>query len=226
MDAAEWTLTIIVVIAYLLFPATIVFFYLKRTCGKNAQKVDEQVDHPINVWGIRITILFVIAAMVLTAIFPDTFTFSWKDDVFKNSKNRSTWSLVMLIIGAIILYIADFLLIWTLYNLGRMWTMLVSKVNDAQLVTSGPYQLARHPMYCSVIIYFIGYLIISGGWLVEIMFIFHFAFVITRIRNEERVLIQQFGSQYIEYMNQRGAFCPCTQCDCGISYQERSAVLL
>ena len=95
----------------------------------------------------------------------------------------------MIIIGVLIMFIGDFLLIWTLYNLGRMWTMLVSKVNNAELVTTGPYQLARHPMYCSVIIYFIGYLITSGGWFVEIMFIIHFIFVVTRIRNEERVLI-------------------------------------
>lgn len=226
MDAVNLIFTIIVIIAYLLFPATILFFYLKRSCGQNAQQVNEQVDHPINVWGIRITILFVLAAMVLTEIFPDTFTFSWEDDVFRNTKNASTWNLVMIIIGTIILFIADFSLIWTLYHLGRMWTMLVSKVNDAHLVTNGPYKLARHPMYLSVIIYFIGYLITSGGWFVEIMFIVHFAFVVSRIRNEERVLIQQFGNEYIEYMHERGAFCPCTTCDCGISQQERNGVLL
>ena len=92
--------------------------------GLKRAKVDEQVDHPINVWGIRITILFVIGAMILTFFFPDTFTFSWEHDVFQNSKNRSKWNLLMILIGTLILYIGDFLLIWTLYNLGRMWTML------------------------------------------------------------------------------------------------------
>ncbi len=48
-----------------------------------------------------------------------------------------------------------------------------------------------------------------------------------RIRQEERLMIREFGDEYIQYMKRTGAFCPWTVCDCGVDYnKEEKEVLL
>eukprot|EP01084_Bolivina_argentea_P157902 275129_1 len=227
---ALWILSMV---ANCIFGLTIIYFYLKRSCGKNKQKVIQRVETSLNLWGIRISILFVLISIIISSMWPQYFTFygEWKHahwDIFDgmNANKARTYTYIIMSFGITLMFIGDILLIWTLYNLGRMWTMLVATVENAELITTGPYQLARHPMYTSIIIFWIGYLLGIGQWLTWICGDVAFIFAITRIRNEERVLIKQFGQEYIDYMNTRGAFCCYTFCDCGIGAQERQVTLL
>eukprot|EP01084_Bolivina_argentea_P255398 429551_1 len=227
MTDTDLAISIFTILPIFLFPTISLYFYLKKTFGSNKQKVIEVVDSKINVCGLRIMLMVVcIIVIPLTIIYPQYFTFSWKDDVFQDIQNASIYENVVIIFGIIILFISDILVGWTLYHLGRMWTMLVSKVENPKLITTGPYKLARHPMYTSFIIYFIGFLIATQLWLICIVAIIHFSFAAIRIRKEERILISQFGNEYIQYMNARGAFCPCTICDCGLSQSERTNMYL
>eukprot|EP00483_Globobulimina_turgida_P008212 UN08228 len=218
------TLYCLYMIENLIFGFTLLYFYIKRTRGKNKQKVVETMETSTNLWGIRISIFALIVSNIPSAIWPQYLTFpgDWNNghwDIFNeinvDHDKARIYTYVIMIFGIILMLIGDILLIWTLHNLGRMWTMLVSTVENAELVTTGPYQLARHPMYTSIIIFWIGYFFV-GQWFTWICGTSAFIFVITRIRNEERVLIKQFGQEYIDYMNKRGAFCCYTLCDCGI----------
>merc|ERR1719242_1247196 len=116
----------------MIMPFVILYFFLKRSCGANAQKVVQRLDNPINVWGIRISFILGLISSIVSGIYYDTFTIHWPDEMDKPIK----------IFGVVLCYIADASMIWTLYHLGRMWTMVVSKVDDAELVTSGPYRFA------------------------------------------------------------------------------------
>eukprot|EP01084_Bolivina_argentea_P046542 85722_1 len=213
-------LNVFVYIGIGLFCVTLLYHYAKKNCGSTKQTIAENKDNAINIWGIRITFIFlIIPALILTILYDEYFQFDWEKDVFYNVKNGHIYALIMKIFGIILLFFGDYLLFWTLHALGRNWTMIVSKVENHELITNGPYKFARHPMYLSVVIFVTGLFISTGIWLLYIMWIINYSFALTRICNEERLLISEFGDKYVKFITERGAFCPCTCCDCGIHHE-------
>eukprot|EP01084_Bolivina_argentea_P157903 275131_1 len=209
-------------------------FYRKRICGKTPLH-----EHSC---GSKISELLLIVSVFLSSIYPKYFTFycDWNNDhwdIFNgiNTDKAKLYTYIIMVFGIILMLISDILMVWTLYNLGRMRTVHVSKTETElkpmrrQSMWRGsrrPYQMARHPMYTALMLFLIGFLAGIGQWLTWLCFCCIFAFAVPRIRNEERLLlIQQFGQEYIEYMNERGTFCCCTFCDCGISAEERQSYI-
>lgn len=191
--------------------STIAFFYLKRSCGPNAQKVERRIDKFTTL--TQLGSVLIIASVIVTIFWSNIFVIKY-------------YSQGLVIIGLILMYTGNILLIWTLYHLGKNWTMLVSEVENHELVTSGPYRMARHPMYTCLWIWVFGYFACFGGWLIFICAIIKLIIVSSRIRQEEILLISLFGEDYLNYMQSRGAFCPFTFCDCGVDYnQERHHLL-
>jgi len=209
----ELARTILAIIAMAITPLAVCYFYLKRSCGSNKQVVVERTDN--KVFLLRATFVFFILQIILSDIFG--FGYWDYDTIFKSNKSIGH---VFQYFGIIVTFIGDFLLIYTLHHLGKNWTMLVSKVENHELITSGPYRMARHPMYAALIVYFIGFFIISLNWFDEIGAILHMFVVVSRISDEERLMIREFGQQYIDYMSKTGAFCPCTICDCGLNLND------
>src|SRR5450432_2543940 len=56
--------------------------------------------------------------------------------------------------------------IWARVHIGRNWGTPMSQKDDPELVTSGPYQLVRHPIYSGVLAAGIGTAVaLSWAWL-------------------------------------------------------------
>eukprot|EP01083_Nonionella_stella_P020816 57747_1 len=213
-------LSVFVYIGIGLFCAILLYHYVKKNNGSTKQEIVENKDNPVNIWGIRIAFTFlVLPAIPLTIIYDEYLQFDWEHDVFYNVKNGDIYALIVRIFGTIVLFIGDYFLFWTLHALGKNWTMVVSKVQDHELVKSGAYRLARHPMYSSVVLFATGLFFSTGIWFLYLMWIINYSFALTRICNEERLLVSEFGDKYIQFMTERGAFCPCTCCDCGIHHE-------
>ena len=88
---------------------------------------------------------------------------------------------------------------------GMWWILRTLNINfdeDAQnrfVVSSGPYKYIRHPMYLVFIIQALAQGIISANLLVFIGLISIIILIVLRIRYEERLLIQEFGDDYLDY---------------------------
>ena len=67
------------------------------------------------------------------------------------------------------------------------------------LITDGPYGLCRNPMMTGLIIYYLGIVIAFFTWILVAIFIFEMILIYYQIKSEEKVLIEYFGNQYIEY---------------------------
>ncbi|MBN2334113.1 isoprenylcysteine carboxylmethyltransferase family protein, partial [Candidatus Bathyarchaeota archaeon] len=76
------------------------------------------------------------------------------------------------------------------------------------LVTSGPYGYVRHPMYLCIFVYTFGLIMVSLDLLVALFFGFSVWVNYRRIPREERMLIDEFGDEYIEYMGRVGRLLP------------------
>jgi len=102
--------------------------------------------------------------------------------------------LALIVMGMIIRFVA----IWTL---GRFFTVDVTIRENHTIKQSGLYKIIRHPSYLGSLLSFIGYGLSLNNWvsLILISVLMTWA-MLHRIAIEEKVMVKQFGEEYISYM--------------------------
>lgn len=103
--------------------------------------------------------------------------------------------------------------IWLLWrshhDLGRNWTPTVAMRYNPELVTSGVFKYIRHPMYSAHLIWAIAQILILHNWIAGYSFIIVLVpFYLIRIKNEEEMMIEQFGRAYKAYMEKTARLIP------------------
>jgi protein-S-isoprenylcysteine O-methyltransferase Ste14 len=92
------------------------------------------------------------------------------------------------------------LAIWARIHIGRNWGTPMSRKKEPELVTSGPYRLARHPIYTGILVASLGTaLALNWAWLTVVALIGVY-FIYSAIV-EERYLAEQFPDTYPAYRN-------------------------
>ena len=93
------------------------------------------------------------------------------------------------------------------WHLGRNWGMPMSRKEQPELVTSGPYARIRHPIYSGLILAMLGSALgVSIFW--ALMLIPVGAYFIYSARHEESAMLQLFPEQYPVYMARTGMLVP------------------
>ena len=88
--------------------------------------------------------------------------------------------------------------VWARRHIGRNWGSPMSKKDEPELVTSGPYGLVRHPIYSGILLAGVGTAVaLSWSWLVAVL-LAGIYFVYSAIV-EERYLTRQFPEDYPNY---------------------------
>jgi protein-S-isoprenylcysteine O-methyltransferase Ste14 len=98
--------------------------------------------------------------------------------------------------------------VWARRHLGRNWSAAVTVKESHELVTSGPYALARHPIYTGILLAFVGSAVARGEWrgvLAVAMVFIGFWF---KLRLEESWMRAQFGAAYEAYARRVAALVP------------------
>src|SRR5512145_1626995 len=89
------------------------------------------------------------------------------------------------------------LLQWAQTTLGKSWSDTPRMIREQALVTSGPYQFIRHPIYTAFILILGSTLLISANWLIGLAWIGMTVLETTsRISFEESLMQEYFGDQY------------------------------
>lgn len=103
-------------------------------------------------------------------------------------------------IGLGIILLGIILRISAVISLGKFFTVDVTIREDHKLKKDGLYKYLRHPSYFASLISFIGFGLSINSWpgliliVIAVMTVFVF-----RIKIEEKILIGQFGAEYIDY---------------------------
>jgi len=98
---------------------------------------------------------------------------------------------------------------WLFRNLGRNVSETVLTKADHSLVTTGPYQWVRHPLYTTGGALLVAVGLIAANWF--ILLLATAAVVLVRVLvvpREERELIAKFGDDYRRYKQRTGAMFP------------------
>ena len=93
--------------------------------------------------------------------------------------------------------------------LGKQWSVAARLVEGHELVTAGPYQIIRNPIYAGMFGMMIATGLVLSHWtaLVCAMAIFLVGTII-RIRAEEKLLREAFGAKFDEYTQRVSALIP------------------
>jgi protein-S-isoprenylcysteine O-methyltransferase Ste14 len=88
--------------------------------------------------------------------------------------------------------------IWARLHLGRNWGTPMTRKDDPELVTSGPYGLVRHPIYSGILAAGVGTAIGLSWWWLAVVGLAAIYFVYSATV-EERFLAEQFPDEYPAY---------------------------
>lgn len=111
--------------------------------------------------------------------------------------------------GAALALVGFALLQWAQLTLGKSWSDTPRMMREQTLITSGPYQYIRHPIYTAFVLILGSTLLISANWFIGLAWLGMTVLeVASRISFEESLMLEYFGDQYREYMKKTGRLLP------------------
>ncbi len=95
------------------------------------------------------------------------------------------------------------------HALGKNFHPTLETSPDQELVTAGPYQYVRHPLYLAFLLMLTSTGLLSSNWFIGVVGVLLIASVtVVRIPAEETFLDQRFGERYREYRRRTPALVP------------------
>ncbi|MGA8744999.1 MAG: isoprenylcysteine carboxylmethyltransferase family protein [Solirubrobacterales bacterium] len=98
--------------------------------------------------------------------------------------------------------------VWARITLGRNWSAEVTFKQDHELIESGPYALARHPIYTGLIVMALGTAINYGRAIGFVIFFAICGAVWLKARQEEQIMSRHFPDAYPAYKQRVHALIP------------------
>ncbi len=108
---------------------------------------------------------------------------------------------IVLQIVAVILSISSVILTMSaVRELGKQWSLAARLTEDHKLITTGPYNLVRHPIYTAMLGKLIATGIVLSHWaIVPIAIVVFLIGTFIRTRFEERLLSEAFGDEFARW---------------------------
>jgi protein-S-isoprenylcysteine O-methyltransferase Ste14 len=114
---------------------------------------------------------------------------------------------VLNVLGVVLCAIGVGLAIWARVHLARNWGMPMSRKENPELVTSGPYAHIRHPIYAGILLAMLGSAIAASVVWVLPLILFG-AYFVYSARREEELMTSQFPETYPAYMKRSNMLVP------------------
>jgi len=88
---------------------------------------------------------------------------------------------------------------WVEAYLGKQFSVEVTIQKDHELLTGGPFKYIRHPRYLGITGFTLGIALIFRSWVGIIILFLMFAAILWRIYDEEKLMQQEFGTEWEKY---------------------------
>ena len=148
--------------------------------------------------GLRLIVILLIAALL---------QFRGLRHFLAETQRSVSYSGILGWIGVALCALGFGLAISARWHLGRNWGMPMSRKEQPELVTSGPYAHLRHPIYTGLILAMLGSALgVNVSW--TLMLVPVGAYFIYSARREESAMLQLFPEQYAAYMARTGMLAP------------------
>jgi len=97
---------------------------------------------------------------------------------------------------------------WLFSSIGSGITPTSATRQEHKLVTSGPYQWVRHPLYTVGSAMFMALGLTADNWFIIALAMLAFIAMAKRTPKEEANLIEKFGDEYRDYIKRKGRYLP------------------
>ena len=99
-------------------------------------------------------------------------------------------------------------MIWVHRTLGQHYSYALETKTGQTLIKSGPYSRVRHPLYSVHNLFNLGMVFLTANILLTVFAIIGVPFTYVRMKSEEKMMLEKFGSAYEDYMKQTGRIFP------------------
>jgi protein-S-isoprenylcysteine O-methyltransferase Ste14 len=93
-------------------------------------------------------------------------------------------------------------------GMGANWSLAVMPKKKTTLLTSGAFELVRHPIYALSLLLMALTVVVVGTWPIGLVAAVHAAMIVLKARSEERHLRGLHGQAYAEYCRRTNRFLP------------------
>ena len=170
------------VIDYVIYSMCAVFWFAWLVAAFSAKRAAQSGMRQF--FGFRVAILVILLLVVRSGVF--------------KSHHAIVSNLVLQGIGMALFLMGLGLAVWARVHLGRNWGAPMSEKMDAELVTTGPYQYIRNPIYSGILLAVIGTAIaVSWYWLVAVALMG--TYFVYSAHAEEHTMERLFPDAYPEY---------------------------
>ena len=142
--------------------------------------------------GVGLKIYFVAAFCFLVALAID----HTNHEVFVMCTGFS----ICAVVGYAML-LAPLLGLWTVWRVRKAY-------KERRLVTSGIYSVCRHPIYALALVAMFGVVLLLQSWVMLVVPLVAYLAARILIRDEERLLVERFGQEYLDYQKEVNPFFP------------------
>ncbi|HLI88643.1 MAG TPA: isoprenylcysteine carboxylmethyltransferase family protein [Ktedonobacteraceae bacterium] len=101
--------------------------------------------------------------------------------------------------GIVCLLLATGFTLWARLVLGKMWSSSAVTRAGHELRTGGPYRITRHPIYTGMPGMLFGTMLMSGPGIYAVLFLAGIIILEIKLHQEERLLMETFGEEYVQY---------------------------
>jgi protein-S-isoprenylcysteine O-methyltransferase Ste14 len=101
-----------------------------------------------------------------------------------------------------------FFWIWVQVTLDTQWSPQLQLTEGHHLITTGPYKRIRHPLYAGMFGWMLSLSLLTANWIFLGACVLTVAGLLWRVPREEKMLIEAFGAEYLDYMKRTGRFLP------------------
>jgi protein-S-isoprenylcysteine O-methyltransferase Ste14 len=118
---------------------------------------------------------------------------------------RAGW---MVVAGAVLVAAGLAFAVWARLVIGTNWSGTVTVKHAHALVQTGPYALARHPIYTGLLTAFLGTAVAMDAWRGVLALALASVSFLRKMRTEEAFMIETFGDAYVSYRARTAALVP------------------
>jgi len=171
-----------------------------RRSAKIYAEVERPLGFSIGLAAVGTIVYFLEVLMYLFLVFTSLVS------MLRDFHFQFPFMFYMQILGLILTSAGYFLFIWSVVVRGKYafsWEMS----EDQKLVTGGPHRYVRHPSYLGYFLMFFGLLFLWSNLFTLFPLVAIPGYFRVTI-DEERLLVQRFDEEYVEYQKKTGRFIP------------------